>query len=74
MDHVSVTLEWMLEGGVSYDVTADQVIEFKFTQRTTINLTVLYNTTATVNITAIPCGQNNETVITSIDFSYGDHQ
>ena len=65
MDHVSITLEWMPEEGVSYNVTSDQVVDFRYIQRTIVNLTVPYNTPISVNITATSCGRNGETAITS---------
>ena len=73
MDSVSVTLEWIPEEGVSYNVAADQAVEFKAPQGTIVNLTVLYNIPTSLNITATSCGQNNETAITSIEFAYVDH-
>ena len=69
-DSVSVALEWRPEEGVSYSISVDQV-DFRYIQRTTVNLTVLYNIPTNVTITATSCGQNGETSITSIELAYG---
>ena len=72
MEMVSVTLEWMPEGGVSYKVSADHMVDLRYFQRTSVNLTVPYNTPTNVNITATSCGQNSETAITSLQLAYGN--
>jgi hypothetical protein len=73
-DSVSVTLEWMPEEGVSYNVSVDQVTDLRYIQRTMVNLTVLYNIPTNMNITATSCArQNSETSITSIELAYGNY-
>ena len=72
MGGVSVTLEWIPEEGVSYSVSSDQMVDFRYTQRTAVNLTVLYNIPTNVNITATSCGHNSETAITQIQLAYGN--
>jgi hypothetical protein len=71
-DSVSVTLEWMPEEGVSYNISVDQVADLRYIQRTTVNLTVLYNIPTNVNITATSCGQNSGTAITSVELAYSN--
>ena len=73
MNRVSVILEWVPEEGVSYDVAANQEVEFVYIQRTAVALTVLYNTPTNVTITATSCGQNSETAITSVQLAYGNY-
>lgn len=73
MGSVSVTLEWIPEEGVSYNVSADQGVDFRYTQRSTTTLAVLYNTPTNVTITATSCGQNSETAITSLELAYGNN-
>ena len=70
---VSVTLEWIPEEGVSYSVSSDQVVDFRYTQRTTTVLSVPYNTPTNVTITATSCGQDSETAITSVELAYGNY-
>ena len=69
---VSVTLEWIPEEGVSYSVSG-QVVDFRYTQRTTTVLSVPYNTPTNVTITATSCGQDSETAITSVELAYGNY-
>ena len=69
---VSVTLEWMPEEGVSYSVSSDQVVDFRYTQGTAIAPMVPYNTPTNVTITATFCGHNSETTITQIQLAYGN--
>ena len=71
MGGVSVTLEWIPEEGVLYSVAADQGVDFSYTQRSTVTLTVPYNSPISVTITATSCGQNSETAITSLELVYG---
>ena len=73
MDGVSVTLEWIPEEGVSYDVAVYQGVDLRYTQRSTVALTVPYNTPTNVTITATSCGQNSETAITSLELAYGNY-
>ena len=70
---VSVTLEWIPEDGVSYSVAADQGMDFRYTQRSTVTMTVPYNTHISVNITATSCGQISEIAITSLELAYGNY-
>jgi hypothetical protein len=72
-DSVSVSLEWMPEEGVSYNVSVDQMADINYIQRTTVNLTVLYNIPTNVNITATSCGQNSGTAITSVELAYSNY-
>ena len=72
MDSVSVILEWIPEEGVSYSVSFDQVVDFRYTQRTAVALMVPYNIPTNVTITANACGQNSETAITWIQLAYGN--
>ena len=72
MDGVSVTLDWMPEEGVSYSVSADEGVNISYTQRSTITLTVPYNTPTNVTIIASSCGGNSETAITSLELAYGN--
>ena len=71
MDTISVTLEWMPEEGVSYNITADRVVDFRYIQRTIFNLTVPYNIPTNVTITATSRGGNSQTAITSLELAYG---
>ena len=73
MDGVSVTLEWIPEEGVFYSVAADQGVDVRYTQRSTVTLIVSYNTPIGMTITATSCGQNSETAITSLELSYGNY-
>ena len=72
MGGVSVTLEWIPEEGVSYSVSSDQVVDFRYTQRTTVALMVPYNNPTNVTITANACGRNSEIAITWIQLAYGN--
>ena len=71
---VSVTLEWIPEEGVSYSISSDQVVDFRYTQRTTVHVALMvpYNIPTNVTITANACGQNSEIAITLIQLAYGN--
>ena len=71
MDTISVTLEWIPEEGVSYNITADWVVDFRYIQGTIFNLTVPYNIPTNVTITATSRGGNSQTAITSLEPAYG---
>ena len=69
---VSVTLEWIPEEGVSYSISSDQVVDFRYIQRTAVALMVPYNNPTNMTITATSCGHNGETAITRIQLAYGN--
>ena len=46
--NVLVTMEWIPEEGVSYCTSIDQVVDFRYIQRTLVSLILPYNTPISV--------------------------
>ena len=59
-NNISVTMGWMQETDVSYNISIVPEVAIQFVERTNVRLNLFYNTEYSVRITATMCGRNNE--------------
>lgn len=71
-DDLSVTIEWVPEEGVTYEIMSVPETAVNFLKQSTIRLTLFYNIQYNISIEAIPCGQNRERINTTISLHYGE--
>ena len=67
---VIVTLEWIQESDVTYNVSIFPQVPVEILRGSSVQLPLLYNTDYNVRVIATVCGQNNAT--TTILLSYGE--
>ena len=67
-DNVTVFLEWAQVNGVMYRVDVIPQVPVRLLRRTSVLLTVLYNTLYNVTVIGSLCGQNSTQSVVEIYF------
>ena len=73
-DNLTIRLVWSQENhGVSYNVSVVPSVPIYFTQHTTVELSLAYNTLYNVGITATVCGRNSTRSTSFIRLNYSTY-